>query len=92
MLCKLQILLATVLKLFVFISYSKSKRKDSRASGESEEDEPAILRAISYDPDGEADDTEGDNTDSNLEMFDIDSGNGCQNAAVLLCNYDCCDL
>ena len=54
---------------------SKSKRKDSRGSGESEEDEPALLRAISFDQDGDPlDSTDGD-IPENLEIFDIDSGN-----------------
>lgn len=58
-----------------FLCFRKSKRKDSRASGESEDDEPVLLRAISFDQDGEAPEgTEGDTIDSHAEMFDIDSG------------------
>ncbi|CAL8077876.1 unnamed protein product [Orchesella dallaii] len=62
---------------YVNIDYflGKSKRKDSRASGESEDDEPVLLRAISFDQDGEGNEaTDGDGIDGNVEMFEIDSG------------------
>jgi len=54
---------------------SKSNRKDSRASGESEEDEPVLLRAISFDQDGDALESQDDDTvDANIDDLDIDSG------------------
>jgi len=57
------------------LTFSKPRRKDSRASGESEEDEPVLLRAISFDQDGEENEAvDGDGIDGNVEMFDIDSG------------------
>jgi hypothetical protein len=50
-------------------------RKDSRASGESEEDEPVLLRAISFDQDGDAlEGTDDDTVDSNIDDIEIDSG------------------
>ena len=49
----------------------KPHRKDSQASGESEEDEPPLLRAISIDQDPEGN---GGSPDSAVEIFDMDSG------------------
>lgn len=54
--------------------FRKSKRKDSRASGESEDDEPVLLRAISFDQDGEGNlGADGDGLDGN-HIFETDSG------------------
>lgn len=52
----------------MFYFYSKSKRKESMASGESEEDEPALLRAISFDKEFDnAEQKDGENSEANYE-------------------------